>query len=55
MLTGCEPIKEANYVMGDIIYTKDLKTDLCFAVMYPKTNWMSVTNVPCDKVERLIK
>lgn len=63
ILAGCVPSKNqpgfkspnTETMMEDIQYTRDTKTDLCFAIVYPITNANVMTNVPCDKVEKFLK
>lgn len=55
ILLGCSSFNEEGR-MVDIVYTKDRRTNLCFASMYPTSTQYVLTNVPCTpEVERLVR
>jgi hypothetical protein len=43
--------------MSSMVYEKDTRTGLCFAYIPPRgmDGSPSITNVPCDKVEKLLQ
>ncbi len=48
---GTEPTQRGKYVERNVQYSKDPRTNLCFAMVFPH----GFTNVPCTKeVEELI-
>ncbi len=50
LLAGCgEKPRTAQTMVNEIEYTKDTKTELCFAVSYPFTIMATMTTVPCEK------
>ena len=58
LLCGCNDLyKEdvVSYVTRTLIYTKDDRTGLCYAMWIGKTAEYSIfTSVPCEKVEKFI-
>lgn len=56
---GNAPRKEvAKSTALNVVYSKDPRSNLCFgtvtSISYGFYNVISITNVPCDKVEQLI-
>ena len=43
--------------MSSMVYEKDPRTDLCFAYIPPRgiDGSPSITNVPCDKVQKFLQ
>lgn len=67
LLMGCSPnpskpsTEHAQRIVDKITYAKDQRTELCFAVVtvdqsHPySTGGVSITHVPCDKVDSQLK
>lgn len=52
---GCDPITPQTHT-DEIVYTKDSRTGLCFALAGGETiRVKGISIVPCEKVEHLIK
>lgn len=58
---GCCPNSKADeksnerYVMDKLSYVKDPRTNTCFALYYPTTQWGLMATVPCTpEIEKLL-
>jgi hypothetical protein len=52
LLTACSDQEFVDHINKNIIYFKDFKSELCFAMKGRDSK--TLTNVPCDKVEKLL-